>query len=76
VNVRHYKKDVKGKGKPVVVLPASSSMIFGSEDGSSPRKRKRSQDGESGESENVNWIEVDDNEEELEPEFIAESKLF
>lgn len=77
VNGRPYaKKDLKGKGKPVVVLPASSSMIFDSEDGSSPRKRKRRQDGDgSGESESVNWIEVDDNEDELEPEFIAESKL-
>jgi hypothetical protein len=75
VNGRHCKKDVKGKGKPVVVLPSSSSMIFGSEDGSSPRKRKRTHDG-SGESESVSWIEVDeDEEEELEPEFIAESKL-
>jgi len=75
VNGRHYKKDVKGKGKPVVVLPSSSSMIFGSEDGSSPRKRKRTHDG-SGESESVSWIELDeDEEEELEPEFIAESKL-
>jgi hypothetical protein len=81
INGRHYaKKDVKGKGKPVVILPASSSAIFDSEDGSSPRKRKRSQDGSgtgtgSGESESVNWIEVDDNEDELEPEFIAESKF-
>jgi hypothetical protein len=75
VNGRHCKKDVKGKGKPVVVLPSSSSMIFGSEDGSSPRKRKRTHDG-SGESESVSWIEVDDDEEEeLEPEFIAESEL-
>jgi hypothetical protein len=75
VNGRHYKKDVKGKGRPVVVLPSSNSMIFGSEDGSSPRKRKRTHDG-SGESESVSWIEVDeDDEEELEPEFIAESKL-
>jgi hypothetical protein len=93
LNGRHYqngngngKKDVKGKGRPVVVLPASSSMIFGSEDGSSPRKRKRSRDGNgtgtasgSGESESVNWIEMDEddddeNEDELEPEFIAESK--
>lgn len=77
VNGRHYKKDVKGKGKPVVLLPSSSSMIFGSEDGSSPRKRKRTGDGSrSGESESVSWIEVDeDEEEELEPDFIAESKF-
>jgi hypothetical protein len=72
------KKDVKGKGK-VVVVPTSAPIF--SSDGSSPRKRKRDHGGNvastvstaSTASVSSDWAEMD--EDEQEPEFIAESEL-
>lgn len=71
------KKDVKGKGRAVVIVPPPAArappgaVIFSSEEeeGSSPRKRKRTHSG----SDTSSWIEMD--EDEAEPEFIAEGLL-
>lgn len=63
------KKDMKGKGKAAPPLPPTEAVTFSS-DGSSPRKRKRAQDGS--EEDSSSWIEM--NEDEAEPEFIAEGE--
>jgi hypothetical protein len=66
------KKDLKRRsGKSVVLVP--EVVIYSSEDGSSPRKRKRhhSGSGASLASMSSSWVEMD--EDEAEPEFIAES---
>lgn len=65
------KKDIKGKGKVALPPPPPESVIFSSEDGSSPRKRKRTHSG-SDEGDSSSWIELD--EDEAEPEFIAEGE--
>jgi hypothetical protein len=89
------KKNTKGRARPVVIPP--SALMLNSEDGSSPRKRKRYDEGSTSASASASasanasasasvngsvtseststshWIEVD--EDEAEPEFIAESKL-
>jgi hypothetical protein len=66
------KKDVKGKGKAVALVP--EVVIYSSSEGSSPRKRKRqlSASAPSEASMGSSWVEMD--EDEAEPEFIAESK--
>lgn len=68
------KKDVKGKSKVIFppTPPPAEAVVFSSEDGSSPRKRKRAQDGSGTEEDSSSWVELD--EDEAEPEFIAEGK--
>lgn len=68
------KKDAKGKAKASLfpAQPPQEAIIFSSEDGSSPRKRKRTHSGDETEGDSSSWIEMD--EDEAEPEFIAEGE--
>lgn len=68
------RKDVKGKSKMTLPPPSppSEAVTFSSEDGSSPRKRKRGPEGSGTEEDSSSWIEMD--EDEAEPEFIAEGE--